>query len=111
MAGANPTPTFRRGDPAARAPAGAAVAADLLCTRAEFLRLTGISNGCLAGAQQRGQVPVVKIGARTFIALAQWHLSCLGVQTPRQLGELAAGLDVDLAGLLRFLSGDGREAT
>jgi hypothetical protein len=105
--GPHTTHTLRRGGPAGPAPGGAAVAAGF-CSEADFAARHGLSRGAVIAGIQRGEIACTRVGSRVLVCSAVFDLRAIGLDDPARLGACLAGAGIrDLAGLLRFLSGDG----
>jgi|GEM_PF-3823076 len=103
----NATP--RSGDRPGHDPGrGRAVAsAELFLSADELASRLGVSRNLIVGQTSRGELTPERIGSRTLYPWPQWQLRALGINTPRQIGELCRGLGIDsLDELLQFISGD-----
>lgn len=99
-------PALRPGRGAAATPGRTS---PLFCTEAEAAQLWSLSEGGISLARARGEMDGTfeQVGRRVLYSTLAPRLHALGLRTPADLGAFCKGAGIrDLAGLLRFLSGD-----
>jgi hypothetical protein len=74
-----------------------------LLSERDFAKKYDVGYGTVVGAIQRGELPVVRIASRVWIAEARFIMSSIGLDSPEALGRFVRAADWTLPDLLRFL--------
>jgi hypothetical protein len=100
------------GDHTAPAPdrgVAASAGGSLLRSERDFAKKYDVGYGTVIGAIQRGELPVVRIASRVWIAEGRFILASLGLDSPEALGRFVKAAGWTLPELLHFLNGDRDE--